>query len=840
MRLSRPLLAAIVMCSMLLTAIHPSMASSAPKTPSATVPQVAPGSFLTGPNAGDPLAIAMSYLRTHTAELSLTSADLADIAVTDRYTDAYNGVTHIYLRQRFEGIEVYQANININIARDGSVINMGNSFIPNLRSQIKGTTPQISTTQAVERAAEHLGLKPTRAISPQRAPAGVNSATVLSDGGISRRAIPVKLVYQPMADGVRLAWDLEIEVPSGQNYWSMRVDAASGAVLDKLDYVDHDLWESVDQIAARAFDIPAKGVTTSGPAAPALQASTGSYNIFAIPVESPNFGSRTVVTNPADTTASPFGWHDTNGAAGAEFTVTRGNNVNAAEDGNNRGFQPNGGASLTFNFPLDLTQQPDAYESAAITNLFYANNIMHDVFYRYGFTEAAGNFQTNNYGHGGAANDAVIADAQDSSGTNNANFSTPADGSAGHMQMFLWNRTTPMRDGDLDNGVIFHEYGHGISNRLTGGPANSNCLRNAEQGGEGWSDWFALMLTMKAGDTATTRRPMGTYVIGQPTTGVGIRAFPYTTDMTVDPRTYDTIKSNTEVHAVGSTWTAIIWEVTWAMVNRYGFNSNIYTGTGGNNKALQLIVDGLKLQPCNPGFVNARDAILLADRNDFAGANQCLLWTAFAKRGLGASANQGSNNSATDGTQAFDLPASCSTATTIFSDDFETDRGWTPNPNNTDTATTGRWQRANPEDTNSSGPKQLGTTPSGSNDLVTGGTAGAAAGDNDIDGGTTSIRSPAITLPSSGNLNLTFSFYFAHGTNSSSADFFRVSIVGSTTTTVFQELGSTADDDASFATQTVSLNSFAGQTVRILIEAADASTASLVEAAVDDVRVTQQ
>src|SRR6185436_18290711 len=101
--------------------------------------------------------------------------------------------------------------------------------------------------------------------------------------------------------------------------------------------------------------------------------STGSYNVFAIPVESPNFGSRTVVTNPADTTASPFAWHDTNGAAGAEFTVTRGNNVNAAEDGNNRGFQPNGGASLTFNFPLDLTQQPDAYESAAITNLFYAN-----------------------------------------------------------------------------------------------------------------------------------------------------------------------------------------------------------------------------------------------------------------------------------------------------------------------------------------------------------------------------------------------------------------------------------------------------------------------------------
>jgi len=180
--------------------------------------------------------------------------------------------------------------------------------------------------------------------------------------------------------------------------------------------------------------------------------------------------------------------------------------------------------------------------------------------------------------------------------------------------------------------------------------------------------------------------------------------------------------------------------------------------------------------------------------------------------------------------------------TTIFFDDFETNQGWTTNASGTDTATTGQWARANPEDTNSGGIKQLGTTVSGVNDLVTGPLLGAAgAGTNDVDGGTTSIRSPSITLSGGTSFTLTFSYYLAHGTNSSTADFFRVRIVsGASVTTVFEELGGTEDDDAVFTTATVNLSQFAGQTIRILIEAADVNTASLVEAAVDDVRITRQ
>ncbi|MET9248140.1 M28 family metallopeptidase [Nonomuraea sp. NPDC003709] len=175
----------------------------------------------------------------------------------------------------------------------------------------------------------------------------------------------------------------------------------------------------------------------------------------------------------------------------------------------------------------------------------------------------------------------------------------------------------------------------------------------------------------------------------------------------------------------------------------------------------------------------------------------------------------------------------------VWQDTFETANGWTVNPSSTDTATTGQWERGDPEDTNSSGAKQLGTTVSGTNDLVTGRLAGSAAGDFDIDGGITSIQSPPITLPSTGPLNLSFSWYLAHGSNASSADYFRVRVVGTTTTTVLNQAGAASNRNGAWTTATAGLNAFAGQTVRILIDAADASGASLVEAGVDDVKITR-
>jgi PKD domain len=178
--------------------------------------------------------------------------------------------------------------------------------------------------------------------------------------------------------------------------------------------------------------------------------------------------------------------------------------------------------------------------------------------------------------------------------------------------------------------------------------------------------------------------------------------------------------------------------------------------------------------------------------------------------------------------------------TTVFEDNFETDKGWTRNASGTDTATTGLWERGDPEATDSGGAKQLGTTVSGTNDLVTGRLAGAAAGDQDIDGGVTSIQSPAIVLPSSGTLTLTFSQYLAYGSNSSSADFLRVKVVGATTATVLERLGAAVNLNGAWTASSANISAFAGQAVRIVVEAADASGASLVEAGIDDVKITQQ
>jgi aminopeptidase S len=175
--------------------------------------------------------------------------------------------------------------------------------------------------------------------------------------------------------------------------------------------------------------------------------------------------------------------------------------------------------------------------------------------------------------------------------------------------------------------------------------------------------------------------------------------------------------------------------------------------------------------------------------------------------------------------------------TTVWSDTFETATGWTAGTG--DTATAGRWERGDPAATSSGVATQLGTTVSGTFDLVTGAAAGASVGANDVDGGVTTLRSPAITLPA-GTLTLSFSWYLAHLNNATSADYFRVSVVtGSGTTTVFSQVGAATNRAAAWQTATANLSSFAGQSVRLQVEAADAGTASLVEAAVDDVRVVR-
>lgn len=753
-------------------------------------------------------------------------AVVGDLRLTASHTSPQNDVTHAYYVQVRDGRDVFGTALNLAFLPSGKIVGV-NHRLKDLRpSAFTSSRPRLSPEAAILAGARSLGVQSRGMTSLRRI---TEYGTPMYDkADISLQDIPVVSGYQPMPDGgYRLAWRVTLETASTGKMYDVLVDALTGDILSQDLLTLSCRFEDGFLGHEACEDAPVKDDHALFP--PALIGVAAVYNVLPVTVESPAHGNFSIVSDPANPIASPFGWHDTDGAAGPEYTYTRGNNVHAFPD-RNWDYLPDGtvdgGNDLNFNFPYNEAGEPSGNRNVAVTNLFYWNNIMHDLAYRYGFTEAAGNFQATNYTGQGASGDYVEAHAQfgddntlqcgnqTNGGTeciNNADFSTPADGSNGRMRMFTWNQdnggkyldvlqpvdlagkittglaafgpeitTTPVtgevvvaddgtfegskgcnpspdgslagkiaiidrglcdfsqkvyyaqqagaigviicnfedaiiqmgaganagnvaipsvfissgdcqririaagnglvvslvapasggpvkRDGSLDNGIIAHEFTHGISTRLAGGPLNSGCLapngfNAAEEAygmGEGWSDFFALIATVRPGDTGGMRRGVGTYAIKESTNGKGIRSYPYSTDMTNNPHTYDNIQTESVPHGVGSVWCAMLWDMYWAFTDQYGFDPDPINGSGGNNIAIQLVIDGLKLQPCQPSFTEARDAILAADEINNGGANQCLIWQAFARRGLGVNATAGDPNSRADGEQGFDLPTAC-------------------------------------------------------------------------------------------------------------------------------------------------------------------------------------
>jgi len=720
------------------------------------------------------------------------------------------------IQQTINGIPVFGSSANV-LIRDGKVLNFADTFIKNYPSAVKGKENGRKGTLVASTIEKLNGLSSVKNIDGKESPIVANT------------------VYFAKGGELILGYQFSVEEKGTGNVWNTIVSTEDGTLLYQenttLSCNFHD--ESFDHHAGSPLQ-NAHAVFPANIAAANLQNSANlvlvpdnaSYNVFAFPTEAPTFGARTLLTNPWDLTASPEGWHSdgTN-----HYTITRGNNAFAYTDENNTNtaqFSPDGGATRTFDFPLDITAPHTTYTSAAVTNLFYNSNKMHDVFYKFGFTESARNYQVNNFGNGGTGNDPVLAEARDGSGFNNANFNPGTDGTSGRMQMFLFSpagnvrylyynspstytarapiattanfgpqimgnppvtgdlalstpadactavtagsligkiavvnaagcgfavktknlqnagavgviqyhpsSNTPIgmggadatitiptimvgmsegqflvndltngivgnatiktdavyKDASLDNGVISHEYGHGISNRLTG--TGSSCLSyisSNEQMGEGWSDFFALMMTTRPGDTSTIARGVGTFVSGQGTTGLGIRPAKYSPDFTINDYTYGRtngmkVTANNpvlgaltvpDVHSIGFIWASMLWDLNWKYVDKYGYNSNVLADpNSGSAKVLQLVMDALKLQPCNPTFVQGRDAILAADQASTGGQNKCIIWSTFAKRGLGVNASAGALNGLafganqplpemSDQVEDFTIPAECAT-----------------------------------------------------------------------------------------------------------------------------------------------------------------------------------
>ncbi|ORY61730.1 extracellular metallo proteinase MEP [Pseudomassariella vexata] len=549
-----------------------------------------------------------SYVDTATDLVKSVVGDATFRLVEDHYVGT-NGIAHVNFKQTAHGLDIDNADFNVNIGPDGSVFSYGNSFYTGSIPESPLKKRDFSdATAALSGAADILQLPVTGEATAE----AIDSATeayVLKGTSGALKDPEARLTYLVKPDGdLALTWRLETDI--SENWLLSYVDANN----------NEEIHGVVDYVAE------------------------ATYQVYPWGLNDPTEGSRQILTNPWDIKASEFTWH----SDGTNYTTTRGNNgiAQTNPDGGSdylNNYRPSS-SSLNFQYPYTTSlTPPSSYADASITQLFYTANTYHDLLYTLGFNEAAGNFEINNNGAGGKGNDFVILSAQDGSGTNNANFATPPDGQIARMRMYIWTQSNPYRDCSFESGVIIHEYTHGVSNRLTGGPANSKCLGALESGGmgEGWGDFMATLIRLKPSDTRATNYPIGAWVFNNP---AGIRSVLYSTSLTVNPNTYTTLNTLNEVHDIGETWATMLYEVMWNLIDKYGKNDaakpTLVNGvpTDGKYLAMKLVMLWLCEQPCNPNFVQARDAILDADKALTGGKNQCEIWKGFAKRGLGQGA----------------------------------------------------------------------------------------------------------------------------------------------------------------------------------------------------------
>ncbi|KAE8376169.1 extracellular metallo proteinase NpI [Aspergillus bertholletiae] len=552
-----------------------------------------------------------SYVETATQLVKNILPDATFRLVNDHYVGD-NGIAHVNFRQTAHDLDIDNADFNVNVGKDGKIFSYGHSFYTDKIPAANPLTKRDYTDPVAALKGTSEALQLSIAMDQASTEAAAEEKESFTFKGVSGTVSDpkAKLVYLVKSDGsLGLTWKVETDVDS--NWLLTYIDANTGK----------DVHGVIDYVAE------------------------ADYQVYAWGLNDPTEGARTIISDPWDSSASPFTW---NSDGNTKYTTTRGNNGAAQSN-------PSGGSSwennhrpnapeLKFEYPYSLNATPpSSYIDASITQLFYTANTYHDLLYTLGFDEKAGNFQANNNGKGGIGNDFVILNAQDGSGTNNANFATPPDGQNGRMRMYTWTESQPNRDGSFEAGIVIHEYTHGLSNRLTGGPANSGCLNSLESGGmgEGWGDFMATAIRLKSGDTHSTDYTMGEWAANQQG---GIRAYPYSTSLQTNPLTYESLNELDEVHAIGTAWATVLYELMWNLIDKHGKNDGPKpefkdgVPTDGKYLSMKLVMDGMALQPCNPNCVQARDAILDADKALTNGGNQCEIWKAFAKRGLGEGA----------------------------------------------------------------------------------------------------------------------------------------------------------------------------------------------------------
>jgi hypothetical protein len=545
------------------------------------------GKALTNPAKAAPASVVLDFLAAQGNDKALVGNTLQ--LVTEG--PGKSGLTHLRFSQEVSGLAVYGTYVKATVNENGELVHL----IENLAAApAEGVWPaSITERQALARALQLHHPK----LRAQISEVGTSLNKVVFDGGDYFYSAPtVTRVAVPMKSG-RMVEGFLVETWSDKdNQLHHTLIGAGGRVL----YVEN-------------------------------RTNTDTYKIFP---DHPGNSTQTVVSGPGSgNTESPSGWVFSN--------TTTGNNVDAYLDRDNNNSPDSGGRPVSstqnFEYTANLSQAPTTSinQDAAVTNLFYLNNVIHDKLYSHGFIESAGNFQENNFGQGGNGSDSVNAEAQDGGGTNNANFSTPSDGSNPRMQMYIWTQTNPNRDGDLDSDIVWHEYGHGLTWRMIG--SMSGALSGAI--GEGMSD--VLSIYINANDV------VGEYSYNNSN---GIRRYPYGSH----PLTYGDV-TGSSVHSDGEIYAATMWDLR-----------GLWLGAGYTmDELFDVVVGGMNFTPSGPAYEDMRDGLLAAsDTLD----KDCLIWEAFAARGIGEGASGSTSGGGPFGgsvtiNESFSVPASCSSCT---------------------------------------------------------------------------------------------------------------------------------------------------------------------------------
>ena len=648
--------------------------------------------FLTGPNGqslgsfsgsgsqtsggADAYQPVRAFLNAHQALFGFGAEILSNATTKRDSVAAHNGLRTVVWQQQLNGIPIFASVLIGNISKQGEVVTLASQFIPNAANKAEAGMPNsaqvlaqspVTVNAAVQTAMRNVGqsLEASQVADTGNTQGEGFHVLRLSSG----EAAYARQVWVPSSSSaMRLAWEVIVTSPSTREMFQELVDAETASVI-----LRNCLTDYISDATYRVF--------TSHSPAP-FSPGTPTPTTFQAPLVSRDL----ITTNAFSVVASPNGWINDGD------NQTLGNNTDARVDRNGDGQpdgpRPQGNPNRVFDFAEDLTLPPINYTNAAVTQLFYWCNAYHDILYGYGFTEAAGNFQNDNFGRGGLGNDSVQANTQagaDIGLADNANFSTPPDGLPGVMNMYDFSGPNPRRDGDLDADVILHEHTHGLSTRLVGGGVGISALQTHGMG-EGWSDFVSASFLAKPSDDPDATYPTGPYVTFQlGGTGFnqnyyfGIRHYPYCTDLGKNPFTLKDIdpaqisphtgvpispvspfdpNEASEVHHQGEVWCATLWDTRANLVHKLG-------GDAGNKLMLQLVVDAMKLGPADPTFLEARDAIILADKVNTGGANFTELWKGFAKRGMGFNAVVPNSSTTTGVIENYELPGLIIVSTTV-------------------------------------------------------------------------------------------------------------------------------------------------------------------------------